>query len=74
MTGGRGLVPYGALPPYLGGKRRLAPLIFALLAETRPRASWPGLAFLDPCCGGGAVAHPHDVTIMEEPPNYHLTY
>ncbi len=56
MSGARGPVPYEALPPYLGGKRRLAPLIFAVLAEARPRACWPSLAFLDPCCGGGAVA------------------
>ena len=45
-----------ALPPYLGGKRRLAPLIFALLHELIPQANWPGLIFLDPMCGGGAVA------------------
>ena len=52
----RAPVPYDALPPYLGGKRRLAPLICALLAAIRPRASWPQLPFLDPFCGGGAVA------------------
>lgn len=47
---------YQALPAYLGGKRRLAPLIFAQLAEVLPRAEWPGSTFLDPFCGGGAVA------------------
>ncbi|MGE4602617.1 MAG: DNA adenine methylase [Planctomycetota bacterium] len=45
-----------ALPPYLGGKRRLAPLIFSLLHELIPQANWRGLIFLDPMCGGGAVA------------------
>ena len=47
---------FRALPPYLGGKRRLAPLIFALLQDLVPRPDWPTLAFLDPMCGGGAVA------------------
>ena len=45
-----------ALPAYLGGKRRLAPLIISLLAEAVPRDRWTGLTFLDPCCGGGAIA------------------
>ena len=47
---------FGALPPYLGGKRRLAPLIFATLGRHLPRESWSGLRFVDPMCGGGAVA------------------
>ena len=47
---------YRALVPYLGGKRRLAPLIFALLETTLPRSAWGDRAFLDPMCGGGAVA------------------
>ena len=47
---------FQALPPYLGGKRRLCPLIFAALAEVVPRKEWPGTTFLDPMCGGGAVA------------------
>lgn len=47
---------FQALPPYLGGKRRLAPIIFAMLAEIVPPARWPGLGFVDPFCGGGAVA------------------
>ena len=45
-----------ALPAYLGGKRKLAPLIFALLASHVPRPSWPQLAFLDPFLGGGSVS------------------
>ncbi len=45
-----------ALPPYLGGKRRLVPLIFGLIARTISPAQWIGTSFLDPMCGGGAVA------------------
>ena len=47
---------YSALLPYLGGKRRLAPLIFALLETNLPRETWGDRVFLDPMCGGGAVA------------------
>jgi D12 class N6 adenine-specific DNA methyltransferase len=47
---------FAALPPYLGGKRGLAPLIFASLAEALPRREWLGRTFLDPMVGGGAVA------------------
>ena len=47
---------FDALPPYLGGKRRLAPLILADLAAELPPAEWPGASFCDPMCGGGAVA------------------
>ena len=47
---------YGALLPYLGGKRRLAPLIFALLETALPRDAWDDRVLLDPMCGGGAVA------------------
>ena len=47
---------FDALPPYLGGKRRLAPLILADLAAELPAAEWPGASFCDPMCGGGAVA------------------
>ena len=45
-----------ALPPYLGGKRRLSPLIFAALSDTLPRSKWHGARLADPFCGGGAVA------------------
>ena len=47
---------FDALPPYLGGKRRLVPLILADLAAELPPAEWPGVSFCDPMCGGGAVA------------------
>ncbi len=47
---------FRALPPYLGGKRRLAPLIFALIAEAVPRTAWASCRLLDPFSGGGAVA------------------
>lgn len=47
---------FRALPPYLGGKRRLAPLITALLAEVIPPGDWRGTRLLDPMCGGGALA------------------
>ena len=45
-----------ALPAYLGGKRRLAPLLFAELATVLPQAAWDRQRFVDPMCGGGAVA------------------
>ena len=47
---------FNALPPYLGGKRRLAPLIFAALERELPRTRWSSSVLVDPFCGGGAVA------------------
>ena len=47
---------FDALPAYLGGKRRLVPLILADLAAELPPAEWPSASFCDPMCGGGAVA------------------
>ena len=47
---------FSALPAYLGGKRKLAPLIFALLASRVPRSSWSNLTFVDPFLGGGSVS------------------
>ena len=44
---------FDALPPYLGGKRRLAPLILADLAAELPPAEWPRASFCDPMGGGG---------------------
>ena len=44
-----------ALPAYLGGKRRLAPVIFALLATRVSQSSWPQLTFVDPFLGGGSI-------------------
>lgn len=47
---------FSALPAYLGGKRRLAPLIFALLDRRVPRSEWQGMTFVDPFLGGGSVS------------------
>jgi len=47
---------FKSLPPYLGGKRRLAPLIFGLLARHHPIDQWRNSKFLDPMCGAGAIA------------------
>jgi 16S rRNA G966 N2-methylase RsmD len=47
---------YRALPAYLGGKRRLVPFIFGLLARHLYRETWSGSSFLDPMSGGGAIA------------------
>ncbi len=45
-----------ALPPYLGGKRRLLPAILATLEEFAPRSSWAQRSMLDAFAGGGAVS------------------
>jgi D12 class N6 adenine-specific DNA methyltransferase len=58
---------FNALPAYFGGKRRLCPLIFALLAEFLPRERWADSAFLDPFCGAGAVA------LYAKVPGFHVT-
>ncbi len=47
---------WSALPPYLGGKRRLCPLIFRELDRILPRRTWPNLTFLDGFLGGGSVS------------------
>jgi len=47
---------WSALPPYLGGKRRLCPLIFRELDRILPRRMWPNLTFLDGFLGGGSVS------------------
>jgi adenine-specific DNA methylase len=47
---------FRATPAYLGNKRRLCPLIFALIGQYLPRASWPDSHFLDPFCGSCAVS------------------
>lgn len=46
-----------ALPPYLGGKRRLCPLIFREIDRVIPREVWSELTFLDGFLGGGSVSH-----------------
>jgi D12 class N6 adenine-specific DNA methyltransferase len=55
MTGAAGRTFFAALLPYLGGKRRLAPLIFAVLNESLGREQWSESLFLDAFFGGGAV-------------------
>ena len=52
----RKLAFFGALFPYLGGKRRLCPLIFREIDRLLPRRHWPGRAFLDGFLGGGSVS------------------
>jgi hypothetical protein len=47
---------WSALPPYLGGKRRLCPTIFREVDRILPRRHWPGLTFLDGFLGGGSVS------------------
>lgn len=48
--------PFRALPAYLGGKRRLSPLIFSLLSSVVPRASWSNRTFIDAFLGAGSVS------------------
>jgi hypothetical protein len=45
-----------SLPPYLGGKRRLCPIIFREIDRVLPRALWPRRTFLDGFLGGGSVS------------------
>jgi len=52
----RKLAIWSALPPYLGGKRRLCPLIFREVDRILPRRLWPKLTFLDGFLGGGSVS------------------
>ena len=47
---------FSALPPYLGGKRKLAPFIFSRLPRFLDPTEWARTRFLDPMCGGGAVS------------------
>jgi len=45
-----------ALPNYLGGKRALAPTIFAEIGKVHPPRTWPGLTLLDPFAGACSVS------------------
>ena len=45
-----------ALPPYLGGKRRLCPIIFREIDRVVPREHWIRLTLLDAFLGGGSVS------------------
>ncbi|MBU2691247.1 MAG: DNA adenine methylase [Candidatus Eisenbacteria bacterium] len=56
MTRNKRLTLWSSLPPYLGGKRRLCPLIFREVDRILPRKLWPGLTFLDGFLGGGSVS------------------
>jgi len=47
---------FAALFPYLGGKRRLCPLIFREIDRLVPRRRWSGLTFLDGFLGAGSVS------------------
>lgn len=47
---------FNALPPYLGGKRRLIPWLFKHLAKVIPASEWSSLTFMDGFLGGGAVS------------------
>ncbi len=50
------LAIWSALPPYLGGKRKLCPLIFREVDRLLPRRQWPYLVFLDAFLGGASVS------------------
>src|SRR3972149_4330270 len=52
----RKLAMWSALPPYLGGKRRLCPTIFREIDRVVPRRLWARLSFLDAFLGGGSVS------------------
>src|SRR5713101_6984270 len=56
MRRGRRLKMWSALYPYLGGKRRLCPLIFREIDRILPRRTWRDLTFLDGFLGGGSVS------------------
>jgi 16S rRNA G966 N2-methylase RsmD len=51
-----GYLGVAALPPYLGGKRRLCPTIFREIDRVLPRKHWAGRTFLDGFLGGGSVS------------------
>jgi len=48
--------PFYALPNYLGGKRKLCPVIFREIARVYPSRTWHDLTLLDPCAGACSVA------------------
>jgi adenine-specific DNA-methyltransferase len=47
---------WSALPPYLGGKRRLCPIIFREIDRIVPRRRWSDLTLFDAFLGGGSVS------------------
>ncbi len=65
---------WAALPPYIGGKRRLCPLIFRELDHVFPRRLWGGARFVDAFAGACSVAlyakaqgflHVHAIDVAE---------
>src|SRR2546426_1739806 len=56
MRRGRRMKMWSALYPYLGGKRRLCPLIFREIDRVVPRRLWSSLTFLDAFLGGVSVS------------------
>src|SRR3989449_2950165 len=56
MQRSRRMRMWSALYPYLGGKRRLCPLIFREIDRVVPRRLWSSLTFLDAFLGGGSVS------------------
>ena len=50
------LTMWSALPPYLGGKRRLCGTIFREIDRLVPRRTWANLTLLDGFLGGGSVS------------------
>ena len=52
----RKLAIFGALPAYLGGKRRLCPTIFREIDKVLPRRAWAHKTFLDGFLGGGSAS------------------
>ena len=52
----RKLGMWASLPPFNGGKRRLAGLIFGAIDRVVGRAAWPSLTFVDGFLGGGSIA------------------
>ncbi len=47
---------FDALPSYVGGKRRLAPVIFGEINKVIPRNHWSDLTFVDGFMGGASIA------------------
>ncbi len=47
---------FQALPPYMGGKRKLIPWIFQALSEICPTSIWENRIFIDAFTGGGSIS------------------
>lgn len=47
---------FNALPPYMGGKRKLLGWIFGHLSQCMPVSQWQSLSFADAFAGGGSVS------------------